>query len=955
MTDVLKKANISITAMQETKYPGKNVIQCREYAFYYSGNNIEKNREFGTGFVVLKQAMGAVIGFNPINERLCTLRVRGKFFNITLINAHAPTEDKDDEIKDVFYEKLRETYNKAPSRDIKVVLGDFNAKVGKEPFYRPTIGQHSLHSSSNRNGCRLIDFAVHHNMVVASTYFPHKSIHMATWISPDGRTANQIDHVLIDGRHRNNILDVRSCRGPNIDSDHMLVRLVFRARIDARRSQQPMQRRYNVEKLSNTDIVLQYEAKMEERLQQVLMQGTPISVDDSWNQIRQVVTEVADEVIGKKCLHKRNDWFDLECKQVLDAKNEARSKYLHRATRATMEDYRNKRTVERKLFRKKKKELEQRLIAEIQLKSSENDTRGLYQRVKKMKFGYNQQPLLCKDANGAVLADEERCIIRWTEYFKNLLNQNEANTQTYLTRSQTTQQFPQPYIAEPSIQEVRTVVKNLKNNKSPGTDNIPGELLKHGGEALLWSLHRIIVLIWREEELPVEWKLGIICPLYKKGDKLDCTNYRGITLLNIAYKIFANVLYQRLLPYANENIGEYQCGFRNNRSTTDQLFGIRQIMEKCREFNVTTHHLFVDFKAAYDSVKRSALWSTMEQFGFPHKLIALAKLTLSSVTSKVRIRNRLSDAFNTEDGLRQGDPLATLLFNIALEKAVRCCNVDTCSTIYRKSSMLLAYADDVDIIGRNVRQVKETFVALRRGAAELGLKVNEDKTKYMVANASEARTAVTSALQLTGNNFEGVDRFVYLGSLVNNDNDTSEEVRRRITLGNRCFYSLHKFFRSKVLSWNLKCTLYRALVRPVAVYGSESWSMTQREEQSLRSFERQILRVIFGAIQDRNGWRRRMNFELDNLFGGPDIVRTIKIGRLRWLGHMQRMDSQRIPRKLFEGTPDGKRSAGRPRHRWKDNVLSDLNDLKVRDWRSLAENRSDWRSLLEEAKTAGRL
>src|ERR1700744_3504245 len=108
---------------------------------------------------------------------------------------------------------------------------------------------------------------------------------------------------------------------------------------------------------------------------------------------------------------------------------------------------------------------------------------------------------------------------------------------------------------------------------------------------------------------------------HKKGDKFDCSNYRGINLLNTAYKVLANILYQRLLPYAEPNIGEYQGGFRNYRSTTDQLLSIRQVMEKCREFNVAIHHLFVDCETAYDKVFRRKKWGAMAEFGIPNKLI----------------------------------------------------------------------------------------------------------------------------------------------------------------------------------------------------------------------------------------------------------------------------------------------------------------------------------------------
>lgn len=250
--------------------------------------------------------------------------------------------------------------------------------------------------------------------------------------------------------------------------------------------------------------------------------------------------------------------------------------------------------------------------------------------------------------------------------------------------------------------------------------------------------------------------------------------------------------------------------------------------------------------------------------------------------------------------------------------------------------------------------VKETYVKFKNAARPIGLMVNERKTEYMVTSSSKSEP-LPQLLQLDGENFKTVDSFVYLGSQVNSDNSIGKEIRRRVTLGNRSYYSLQKLFQSKTLHRNLKCELYRSLVRPVAIYGSEAWYMTQKDEQSLRVFETRILRSIFGAINDGNGWRRRFNHELYELYEEPDIVSVIKISRLRWLGHVQRMDENRIPKKLFNGHPDGTRRPGRPRGRWKDAVESDLKKLGVHDWRSKTGNRSNWRRLLEEAKTDKRL
>jgi hypothetical protein len=161
----------------------------------------------------------------------------------------------------------------------------------------------------------------------------------------------------------------------------------------------------------------------------------------------------------------------------------------------------------------------------------------------------------------------------------------------------------EPLVPEPSLVEVEAAIGKVRSYKSPGTDQIPAELIKAGGETCS-EIHRLICSIWKNEELPQQWKESIIVPFYKKGNKTNCDNHRGISPLSTAYKILSIILLARLTPYANEIIGDHQCGFRRNRSTADQIFCIRQILQKKWEYNGTVHQLFIDFKKACDSVKR---------------------------------------------------------------------------------------------------------------------------------------------------------------------------------------------------------------------------------------------------------------------------------------------------------------------------------------------------------------
>jgi ribonuclease HI len=145
--------------------------------------------------------------------------------------------------------------------------------------------------------------------------------------------------------------------------------------------------------------------------------------------------------------------------------------------------------------------------------------------------------------------------------------------------------------------------------------------------------------------------------------------------------------------------------------------------------------------------------------------------------------------------------------------------------------------------------------------------------------------------------------------------------------------------------------MYKMMIRPVATYSSETWTLTVKEENNLHIFERQILRKIFGPVNIDNIRRTRNNMEIDKIIEGADIVRFIKAQRIEWLGHIQRMDQATPTWKLLYWKPMGSRPVGRPRQRWQDEVMEDLKKMKVKIWKETAKDRRTWRDLAEKAKT----
>jgi hypothetical protein len=151
-------------------------------------------------------------------------------------------------------------------------------------------------------------------------------------------------------------------------------------------------------------------------------------------------------------------------------------------------------------------------------------------------------------------------------------------------------------------------------------------------------------LNWNREELPLQWKSQLWYLLTKRVIKL-ASNYRGISLLSTSRKILSNLLLSRLTPYAYEIIGDHQCGFRRNRSTTDQIFYIRQIPKEKWEYNGTVRQLFIDFKKAYGSLRKEVLYNVLTEFRTPRKLAGLIKTCLNETYSTVHIGKNLSDSF----------------------------------------------------------------------------------------------------------------------------------------------------------------------------------------------------------------------------------------------------------------------------------------------------------------------
>jgi hypothetical protein len=181
-----------------------------------------------------------------------------------------------------------------------------------------------------------------------------------------------------------------------------------------------------------------------------------------------------------------------------------------------------------------------------------------------------------------------------------------------------------------------------------------------------------------------------------------------------------------------------------------------------------------------------------------------------------------------------------------------------------------------------------------------------------------------------------------LGTTLTNQNNIHDEIKRRLNSENACYYSVQNLLSSRLISKNLKIKIHKAVILPVVLYGCETLCLTLGEEHRLRVSENRVLGKIFGPKREEDGSLRKLhNDELHSLYSSPNIVRVIKSRKMRWVGHVARMEEGRGVYSVLVGRPEGKRPLGRPRRRWEDNIKLDLGEMGIYEanWTQLAQDR----------------
>lgn len=923
--------NVDIACLQETRFKNNDTVTVsppesdNEFVFYSSMGT--SNGQQGVTIAIQSWFRELVLDWNPISSRIALLTLDAKPNPVSVVATYAPTNAYSVQERQDYYQLLQSVICSIPRRNFLIVGGDMNAQLSART---PQIGAWAIGQQCS-NGDFLEDFVSQNRLCVANTIFQHKRSRLVTWVSPDQRTKNQIDYVLVRERWRSSVLNCRThwaaCN--TAKSDHAPVIATVKLRLRVKRKANKF-RNLALEMLKQPDTSNRYNTELKNRFS--LLENLPDDIDETWSSINQKIMGAAESCLTRRRRSKKK-WISSGTMDLVRAKNRiptashARRKAITKAIdQHLQEDHEN---------------YWSSVATSMEQANNVGDSKKLFRLIKESLGKSSTVSDVLRDHSGNNITVTSEKLDHWKEYFENLLNRP-APPGGYKQFLPATQPVYQTSIDPPSADEVLAAINKLKCNKAAGKDDINPELLKAGSPTLVPILVDLFRKMWELEKAPSDWNLSVIIPLFKKGDKTDCRNYRGISLQSLVSKVFENVLLSRFRACRDTRTRESQAGFRPGRGCCDQIFTLRRILEWRHEFRMPTAVAFLDFTAAFDSLDRSAVWDLIEADGMPPKLLNLIKALYKNTKAAVRVYSSETAPFNVRTGVRQGAITSPVIFNYAIDwvlaSAIAECErvgyrigISTGSDYITDTS----YADDISILADGEEELDYFTKQIARFGSLIGMSISVKKSKVIACCMTPPKVTIdTEAL-------ENVDSFAYLGSNMNANGSSEKEIPQRIGRASGVFNSFHHCLWSKIeIGRNTKIRVYKASVLSVLLYASECWAPRKEDEIRLDAFHHTCLRRILGIRWEDHISNARVRL----LAGMPEtIAKIIQKKRLKYLGHILRMNTQRLPRiSIFASAPnDWKRPVGGVKMTWRRLVNRETRPL-TNHIRFRRGNRQSW-------------
>ena len=597
----------------------------------------------------------------------------------------------------------------------------------------------------------------------------------------------------------------------------------------------------------------------------------------------------------------------------------------------TREKKKEKRNQLKAKLRARLKEIEERKLEKKleEIENSRNDSNRYYKAIKEIRRLKKIEPLTVENEDGEIATTEEEQVKIVMAYFKKMLA-----PETDPRRSYKPSKIRIPFTAE----EIRRILRKMKNGKSAGIDKLEVEFLKYAPMEILEQIADILNTTTNTEEELQELVVGLLRPLQKPGKKKGpAENLRPIILLSVLRKILTIAMLDRLWDRLKTKLPLKQSAYQPGRGTTEQVHAIKLLVEKAiLSSDYKVHLLLLDMSKAFDTVNRNKLFEHLEEILEDDELYILHRLT-NNPQLAVKIGNTTGELFTTTMGIMQGDCLSAILFIYYLAMCLRL-------PIHTKTKGFLinpSYADDLTLAGTDEKQIDDTEEQMTDRLTDYNLKVNPTKKeKYEVPRPPPPPPPPPTIEQLLEHQQNSIYRSELdwlvnfkppeqknphpdwkkcklLGSLL----DTKSDIQRRKGLTLDSLKAFDYIFNSKRIGLDLKIRTFNTFSASIFLYNSELWTLTETQENEIDSFHRRVLRKVINIR-----WPKIIsNDDLYEKVGVEKWSVSIRRRRLNWLGHLMRLDERTPVRKaLLESLSNVKRKVGRPQLTWIKVIEKDL-------------------------------
>ena len=384
---------------------------------------------------------------------------------------------------------------------------------------------------------------------------------------------------------------------------------------------------------------------------------------------------------------------------------------------------------------------------------------------------------------------------------------------------------PQSLNQDITLNEVKLTIKALKSGKASSLDMISNEFLKCLDCDHLVFLTKLFNICLSTGVYP--WNASVITPLHKKGSKSDPDNYRAIAVSSVLGKLFSTILLDRLKQYRQNTCPDppNQLGFTKKAQTYDHILTMQTIASKYKKLNKPVYATFVDFKKAFDSVCRQALFYKLAKIGITGKYYNVLRNMYANSYAHIKLSGYLSNKFPIRKGTEQGHPLSPDLFKIFLSDLSELLNFNDCPRLSNLLISHLLWADDLILLSLNKRTAQLQLNKLDKFCKDWGIEINEIKTKTVVFGKkySAESSNLETQLFLDGKPLEVVESYCYLGITLHCSGELRTAQKILKVKAMRAFYGLKRVVMRSKLSFKALTTLFDSLIKPIVMYGAPIW------------------------------------------------------------------------------------------------------------------------------------